>query len=385
MRITGLNTFTGPLLVSAGTVEAGTLTGGTATTLGARDATRTITVSPGATLSFISNNILGGSALTAANTPTILLDGGTLTSTRYNTIGNVTLNGGTLTQATTDSGFYEGYQFVCGVTVGGTAPSFIATGNGRANHLRGNAATTFTVADATGSPAADLVVSARLRDGSGDFPGAGALVKDGPGTMNLTAANSYTGPTTISAGTLLVDGSTNVASAFAVAGGATLGGDGTVNGPVTLSAGASLTAGSGGPGSLATGGLSLDNAAILNFELAAANQGPTANSDRIDVAGPLQLDGVLNVTALPGFGSPAQGDAWRLFTYTGPLTDNAPDLGTLPPLSPGLGYAIDTTTTPGQVDLVVVPVPEPSAVAPLGLAVAAAMAGFGRRRRRRCM
>jgi autotransporter-associated beta strand protein len=71
--------------------------------------------------------------------------------------------------------------------------------------------------------------------------GAGSLVKTGPGTLTLTsAANSYTGPTTVQGGTLLVNGSLAPASALTVNGG-TLGGGGTVGGTVTVNSGGTVS------------------------------------------------------------------------------------------------------------------------------------------------
>ena len=89
---------------------------------------KTITVASGATLSFTSNNIFGN-GVANSDLPALVLNGGTLSSTRYNVLGDVALNGGILTQASTDSASYEGYQFRGTVTVGGSAASSITTGN----------------------------------------------------------------------------------------------------------------------------------------------------------------------------------------------------------------------------------------------------------------
>ncbi len=47
---------------------------------------------------------------------------------------------------------------------------------------------------------------------SGVFSGSGGLIKAGEGTLTLSAANSYTGPTTISTGTLALSGNGSIAS-----------------------------------------------------------------------------------------------------------------------------------------------------------------------------
>jgi T5SS/PEP-CTERM-associated repeat protein len=63
--------------------------------------------------------------------------------------------------------------------------------------------------------------------------GPGNLLKSGPGVLILAASNLYTGATTVSNGTLLVNGS--VTGAVTVVSGAKLGGAGTVYGAVTNS------------------------------------------------------------------------------------------------------------------------------------------------------
>jgi fibronectin-binding autotransporter adhesin len=81
------------------------------------------------------------------------------------------------------------------------------------------------------------------------------------------------------------------------------------------------------------------------------------------VASNLTLHGTLNVSEIGAgsFLSATQGSTWRLFDYTGTLTDNGLSLGTTPALSPGLSFSVDTST-PNQVNLIVVP--EPTVIVP---------------------
>ena len=290
------NTYTGNVTVNTGTLVAGGLPASTA--LGNPTlAGRTITVNTPGILSLTTNNVLG-SGVGNANLPATILAGGTLTSTRYNVLGPITLNGATLTQSATDAGSYEGYQFRGNVTVGGAAASTISTGNGKADHL--NANTIFAVADATGSAATDLTVSAPLRNQSGDFALApGGLTKNGPGTMLLSAASTYTGATIVDAGTLLVSGSIS-ASAATVNAGATLGGGGTL-GAVTVNAGGTLAPGSS-PGILSTGTVSLTSTSTLSIELGGSTVVAGTDYDRLNVTGGVTLGGsTLSVTLLSGF------------------------------------------------------------------------------------
>jgi len=78
-----------------------------------------------------------------------------------------------------------------------------------------------------------------------DNLGAGAtnnLTKAGSGRWILSGSNSYTGQTTVSAGSFIISstGSIAAASAVSVASSAAIGGDGTINGNLTLANGARL-------------------------------------------------------------------------------------------------------------------------------------------------
>lgn len=197
------NSYTGNLTVNGGTVSTGTGSGGGNSAFGAVNASRTITINAGATINTTINNFMVGGGSSAAVLPTITINGGTMSSTRYNAIGNLNLNSGaTLVQSATDTGAYNGYQFLGTVTVGGTSASTISTTNGKADHLL-PAGITFNVGT-TGGTGPDLIVSAPLANDSGDYGNgtASSLIKAGPGVMLLSGANTFSGTTTINAGTL---------------------------------------------------------------------------------------------------------------------------------------------------------------------------------------
>lgn len=168
---------------------------------------RTITVTSPGMLSFTSNNVFGNQSANTSLLPEIIVNETTVNSSRYNQIGNITLNAATLSQASTESGAYEGYQFKGIVKVTGTTGASTISSGGKGNHL--SADTVFEVENVTGDSAEDLFVSAALVNQSGDYGSApGGLSKTGVGTMALDGFNTYTGTTKVIEGVLSLSSAT---------------------------------------------------------------------------------------------------------------------------------------------------------------------------------
>jgi autotransporter-associated beta strand protein len=114
----------------------------------------------------------------------------------------------------------------------------------------------------------------------------GGLTKIGGRTLTLTGTNPFTGPTTIQAGTLIVNG-TNANSPVTVSGTGVLGGHGHV-GAVIAQSGGVVSPGES-PGILHTGSLTLDGSdGLFKAEFGAPVAG--TGYDQIDVTGTVTLN-----------------------------------------------------------------------------------------------
>jgi autotransporter-associated beta strand protein len=142
--------------------------------------------------------------------------------------------------------------------------------------------------------------------------GTGSFTQAGSGTTTLSLTNTYTGVTTVNAGTLLVNspGSLAAGSAVTVNNGGTLGGDGTINGTVTVAAGGHIAPGA------SVGTLNVNNnvavtTGIWDIELNAT----TPAIDLLNVTGNLTWSGTqtLNLNILAGTPS----GTYTFATWTG--------------------------------------------------------------------
>jgi autotransporter-associated beta strand protein len=159
---------------------------------------------------------------------------------------------------------------------------------------------------------------------AGVMSGTGTLSKTNSGKVTLTSNSTYTGATTVSQGTLLVDSTGSIASsslatvnggllnvngtagAVTVNNGGSLGGSGSV-GALNLNSGGILTPGNS-PGTLTAASATILGGSTYNWQISALTGTAGANWDLFNVTGLLNMTGVtsadkwnLVVTADTGF------------------------------------------------------------------------------------
>ncbi|MES2657623.1 MAG: autotransporter-associated beta strand repeat-containing protein [Verrucomicrobiota bacterium] len=236
----GGNSFSNGVTVDGGFLALNGITGsgagngpGQTCIGGAMDPDNQITLINGGVLSVDNTAALGNSPVLPAFAPSIFVNEGSKIFGGTNTVAfvsNITLDGGKIeiTNGANTGGFGTNLTFVGTLVVGGssTVPAEIFTTGtgGNANASLGSVGapgTTFQVANVTGDSATDLTVSSILRN---VLNVVSPLTKTGLGTMELQAANTYTGKTHIQQGELRV----NVAS-FADTGDVAVDAAGTLN------------------------------------------------------------------------------------------------------------------------------------------------------------
>ena len=212
LNITTGGVFAGVIGGSGGLVLAGgsqTLSGANTYTGGTTIVTGTLQLGNGGTTGAITGNVLDNGTLAVNHTDAVSFLGAISGSGSFAQVGAGTT---TLSNANTYGG---GTTIAAGTLVGSTG-SF------------GSGAITDNAALVINQPT--NAVFANPIDGTGSF------VKTGAGRLNLIGVGSLSGPTTVAAGTLSVNGSI-ANSAVTVNNGAVLGGNGTVGSVAVLSGG----------------------------------------------------------------------------------------------------------------------------------------------------
>jgi fibronectin-binding autotransporter adhesin len=374
LTLSGSNTYSGATTISAGVLSLGNanaLAGGGNVTFG------------GGTLQFSSSNQVdySGRIKSSGSAAAIDTNGQSVSFASVidntNTGGLTKLGSGTLTLSAANT-----YAGTTRIGAGLLAISNASALQNSTLDMNGSDSGTVsfgqnsTLGGLTGSRNLDAggqTLSIGNNNASTTFSGVlsnGGLTKLGSGTLTLAGSNTYSGDTNVNFGTLTVNGSLG-ASLVSVASAATLMGSGTIGGPVSILDGGIIAPGNS-PGTLTVNDVfTLAGASILNFEFNAQDNTVGGGiNDWITGVTNLTLDGVLNISGSGDWTTVANDTSWRLFNYTGTLTNNILTIGNQPTLGTGQSFKISTDTL-GQVNLVIVPEPTGLLLAAAGMAGAA--------------
>jgi outer membrane autotransporter protein len=330
LLLTGAQIYGGATSVTGGTLRAGVA--------GAFSANSAFTVGAGATLDLggFNQNIgslagAGSVALGSANLSAGANSGSTSFSGVIGGTGTLTKQGtGTLTL--TGANTYSGGTTISGGTLVGNTTSLQGP-------ILNDAALVFD------QPANGTF--------AGAISGTGTLTKQGAGGLNLTGASTLSGPTTVSAGLLAVNGS--LANSVVTLSGGTLGGNGTVGG-INVQTGAVAPGNSIGTLNVA-GSVGFAAGTVYQVELNASGA-----SDRIVATGAATLGGG-QVQVLAANGTYAQSTRYSILTAQGGVSGRfASATSDLAFLTPVLSYdpnAVVLTMTRNDTDFGPQPDPTP--------------------------
>jgi len=351
------NTYTGATTISNGGLQIGGVIGGS-NVPGSLNAASAISIAGGANLTVfdIAGNTLGNKITAASNNATVNITstqpvtitgqlGGSINDLLINVSGSAILasnasslfgtttvqNGGTL-------------QIGTALTGGGVSLSHLVVDGGGTLIVTNVASPAlFGVSGGATGPGPGVVnvnsaLSVTFQDALTDGAAPLSLQQTGTGTTTLEGTSSYSGPTTVSAGTLVVNASLTGGSTVTVSGG-TLTGISTINGTVDLTGGTIIPGNTTASVKFTIGTLNLSSG-FSDFKLGA----PGANTnDQIVVSNNVSLGGSLNIIPQNGFG---------VGTYT--LYRDGSSSGNFTAVNglPGYLVAISTATS-GQVQLIV--------------------------------
>src|SRR3989449_6171888 len=289
-------TFSGVVQNGSGTVALTKVGTGTMTLSGANTYSGATTVSAGV-LDVQNNSSLGSTAgaTTVASGGALQVDGSGLLIADPVTLNGTGIAAGGALRQLANSNTWSG-----AITLGSAARINAAAGTLAVTGGITNGGFLLTVGGAGNTTISSTAIS-----------GTGGLTKDGAGTLTLSASNTYTGTTTVSAGTLLVNGSQG-SSAVSLNGG-TLGGTGTVGAIASTGSGGSVTPGVG-VGILSSGSVNWSSGSP---GLVVQLNGTTAGTgyDQLNVTGSVNL-GSATLSGTLGF-SPPNGTSFTIINNDG--------------------------------------------------------------------
>jgi len=330
----------------------------------------------GTTGSYSGNTVINVSSATLAfNRSDAYTHGGTISGVggiSKVAAGDVTLTG--------DNSYTGQTSLFTGALVAGHANALGTVGNisfssggGNSGTIRYTAASAATdwasrIKNSSGTIRLDTDTNIVTLAGIIDSSNVGGLVKSGAGTLTLGGANAYGGTTTVSAGTLIINGDQSDATGvLTVAANATLGGSGTIGGAATING---ILAPGNSIGTLTfNDNLTLDLNSTSAFQI---NGFEAGQFDLVQGLGTVTFGGTLNLTFINDFSTTG---SVKIFDFG--FDNYSGSFGSFSATGLADGYSATFDDGTGLVTVV----PEPSTYALLALAAAGLGAHVVRRRR----
>src|SRR6266705_3403479 len=289
-------TFSGVMQNGSGTVALTKTGTGTLTLSGANTYSGATTVSAGV-LDVQNNTALGATAgaTTVAGGAALQLDGSGLVVAEPVTLNGTGIAGGGALRQLANTNTWSG-----AITLGSAARVNADAGTLTVSGGITNGGYLLTVGGAGNTTISTTAIS-----------GAGGLTTEGTGTVTLSANNTYTGTTTVSAETLVVNGSQS-SSAVSLNGG-TLGGTGTVGAITSTTSGGTVAPGVG-VGILSSGNVNWSSGSpgfVVQLNGTTAGTG----YDQLNVTGTVNL-GSATLSGTLGF-SPPNGTSFTIINNDG--------------------------------------------------------------------
>lgn len=358
------------------------------------------TANPGATFSGGTVISSGTAPKATGNSSNFIIVGLNVVNpgTGYTSVPSVTISsgtGGTATAVGNDNFALTGLAITENGTDYASAPA--VTLSGGSGTATANLTTVNLASDSSVGGSGDLTVYAQVT-------GSGALNKVGAGTTTLVGANTYSGTTTVSAGTLQAGmmsyGQTGTGAVTVNGSDAVLAGTGNIQGSTSVVLGMIKPGDNAGSatGTLNTHNLSFTPVAsttVAELQITGSTAGGNLASDMINITGTLSLSSNGSIVVNGSTYTAAVGDTFTLLDWSGVLTLNGFSTGTnlrtganadgnegnldLPDIT-GIGvWQIGNMIDAGALTLSIIAVPEPAR----GVLVLCGMMVMVLRRRRR--